>query len=65
VDDSITKPVLARIGTKLWPRIGERLADNLRDEEDWVLLRGRWLGQFSMMTVDKIKILTQPELALA
>lgn len=65
VDDSITKPVLARVGTKLWPRIGERLADNLRDEEDWVLLRGRWLGQFSMLSVDKIKVLTQPELALA
>lgn len=65
VDDSVTKPVLARIGTKLWPRIGERLADNLRDEEDWVLLRGRWLGQFSMMTVDRIKVLTQPELNLA
>lgn len=65
VDDSVTKPVLARINTKLWPRIGERLADNLRDEEDWVLLRGRWLEQFSMMTIDKIKVLTQPELALA
>lgn len=65
VDDSVTKPVLARIGTKLWTTWGEKLADNLRDEEDWVLLRGRWLGQFSMLSVDKVRVLTQPELALA
>lgn len=62
VDDSVTKPVLMRIRTKDWLRWGEPLADNLRDNEDWVLARGMWLEQFSMMTVEKIRVLTQPGL---
>lgn len=65
VDDSVTKPVLMRIRTDDWHRVGEKLADNLRDNEDWVLVRGRWLEQFSMMTVQKIRVLTQPELLRA
>lgn len=62
VDDSVSKPILLRVGQRDWHRYGEKLADGLRDNEDWLLLRGRWLDQFSMMSVDKVKCLTQPEL---
>lgn len=65
VDDSVTKPVLARVKTHDWIRWGEKLADGLRDDEDWVLIRGRWLEQFSMISVEKIRVLTQPELLRA
>jgi hypothetical protein len=62
VDDSVSKPMLLRLKPDLWHDYGERLADNLRDGDDWLLVRGRWLGQFSMMIVERVVCLTQPEM---
>lgn len=60
VDDSVGKPVLLRIRPNQWDVYGEALADNAVDGEDWLLVRGRWLGQFSMLICEKIKCLTNP-----
>lgn len=62
VDDSISKPVLLRIKTWDWETIGIRIADDAVNDEDWFLVRGKWLEQFSMMSVKKIKCLTNLEL---
>lgn len=62
VDDSITKPVLLRIRADRWFTIGQPIADKAVNNQDWFLVRGRWLHQFSMMTVTKIKCLTNKEL---
>lgn len=64
VDDSVSKPVLLRIRPNQWHEYGEALADNAVDGQDWFLVRGRWLGQFSMMIVEKIKCLTNKEMFL-
>jgi hypothetical protein len=60
VDDSISKPIVMRIKTKHWHLYGEKLADRAVDGHDWFLVRGKWLAQFSMLTVEKIKCLTNP-----
>lgn len=62
VDDSVSKPVVMRIKPRLWTSLGEKIADNGIDGQDWFLVRGKWLKQFSMMTVNKIKCLTNPEI---
>jgi len=62
VDDSTSKPILMRIKTRHWFSLGIPLADKGVDNEDWFLVRGKWLAQFSMITVDKIKCLTNPSL---
>lgn len=62
VDDSISKPVLLRIRPKMWAQYGEKLADRAVDGVDWLLVRGRWLEQFSMLIAEKIKCLTNSEL---
>lgn len=62
VDDSISKPVLARIKTNRWFEWGEPLADRAIAGEEWFLMRGRWLKNYSMLSVQKIKCLTNPEL---
>lgn len=62
VDDSITKPILLRVKTHHWHSHGEKLADNLRDGVDWLLIRGKYLDQFAMISMSKIKVLTQPEM---
>lgn len=62
VDDSTSKPVVVRIKTGLWPTIGEKMADRAVPDKDWFLVRGKWLKQFSMMTVNKIKCLTNPRM---
>lgn len=62
VDDSVSKPVVLRIPAKLWETYGERMADKAVDGADWFLVRGQWLGQFSMLSVRKMKCLTQPEM---
>jgi len=64
VDDSISKPVLLRIGPRKWFEIGKRLADRAAPG-DWFLIRGTWLEQFSMMQCDKIKCLNNPEITNA
>lgn len=62
VDDSVSKPVLMRIKTYMWHSHGEKLADRGIDGEDWFLARGKWLAQFSMLIVKKIKCLTNSEI---
>jgi len=62
VDDSISKPVLMRFKALQWNDLGQKLADQGVDGQDWFLVRGRWLGQFSMLTVRKIKCLTNPSM---
>jgi len=61
VDDSTSKPVIARIGEKLWDSVGVHAANNLVDDEDWLLMRGRWLKEFNMLLVTKVKCLNRPE----
>ena len=62
VDDSISKPIVARLQIKDWVRYGELMADRSEPGADWFLIRGRWLGTFSMLSVNKIKCLTKPEM---
>jgi len=61
VDDTTSKPVLLRVKTHRWHDIGIPLADYLIDDEDWVLVKGKWLANFSMLLIDKIRVLTQPD----
>jgi len=62
VDDSVSKPVVLRIKPWQWFSIGVRMADKAVPKKDWFLVRGKWLAQFSMMTVIKIKCLTNKEM---
>ena len=61
VDDSVSKPVIARFNERMWDDVGRHVAD-LTDDEDWLLLRGRWLKQFNMLMVTRARCLTRPEL---
>lgn len=61
VDDSVTKPVIARIRPELWRQVGEKVADRSLPGKEWYLIRGRWLAQFQLMIVKKIKCLSNPE----
>lgn len=62
VDDSVSKPVVARIRPRNWASIGVKVADRAVDGQDWFLMRGRWLKQFSMLIVEKLKCLTNPRM---
>ncbi len=62
VDDSISKSVIVRLKTPMWHTHGEKLADRSVDGEDWFLVRGKWLLQFNMLLVNKIRCLTNEEL---
>jgi DNA-directed DNA polymerase III PolC len=62
VDDSTSKPVTCRIRPRNWDAFGEIVADRAVEGQDWFLIRGRWLKDFSMMIVDKVKCLTNPEM---
>jgi len=62
VDDSVSKPVLARVRPAQWEALGIPLADKAVDGKEWLLVRGRWLQQFSMMIVEKVKCLSNPRL---
>ena len=65
VDDSQSKPVTARINKQRWEDLGEPVADKAVDGQDWFLLRGFWLADFSMFIVKKIKCLTNSEVTRA
>lgn len=65
VDDSQSKPVTARINKQRWGDLGEPVADKAVDGQDWFLLRGFWLADFSMFIVKKIKCLTNSEVTRA
>lgn len=58
VDDSVGKPITARISERDWDEFGELIADRAVENVDWFLIRGRWLKDFNMMIVKKIKPLT-------
>lgn len=62
VDDSISKPVLLRIKCHQWHAYGVKMVDRAIPKQDWFLVRGKWLKQFSMLTMTKIKCLTNKEL---
>ncbi len=62
VDDSVSKPSLLRVRPKNWNRLGVPVADHARDNIEWFLVRGRWLGQFNMMIVEKMRCLTNEKL---
>lgn len=62
VDDSISKPITLRIKPWQWERYGQPMADKAVAKQDWFLVRGRWLAEFSMLTVDKVKCLTNKEM---
>lgn len=62
VDDSISKPIRLRCQPRHWFNYGEKLADHLKDGEDYLLVRGRWMDQYSLMSVTKVKCLTNPEI---
>lgn len=60
VDDSISKPITGRVRTDKWNAFGVSIADKTIIGKDWFLIRGRYLEMFSMITIDKIKCLTNP-----
>ena len=62
VDDTTSKPVRCRIDSKDWFTTGRKVADKVKAGEDWFLVRGRWLERFSMMSINKIKCLTQEDM---
>lgn len=62
VDDSVGKPVTARLGERDWAGLGELIADRAVDGVDWFLIRGRWLKDFNMLIVKKVKPLTTPDM---
>lgn len=62
VDDSVSKPARVRVGVRDWLRWGAKIADRAVDNDDWFLVRGRWMEQFQILLVKKIRCLTNPEL---
>jgi DNA polymerase III alpha subunit len=62
VDDSVSKPVVMRFKAWQWEGIGQKMADRAVPKKDWFVVRGKWLAQFSMFTVIRIKCLTNKEL---
>lgn len=62
VDDSVSKPIRVRLRPRMWFTHGERLADRAVPKQDWFLIRGKWLAQFQMLIVHKIKCLTNEEM---
>jgi DNA polymerase III alpha subunit len=62
VDDSVSKPALLRINRRDWLSTGVKIADRAKPGEDWLLVRGKWLAQFGMFSVEKVKCLTNDEM---
>ena len=60
VDDSVSSPIRVRINIRLWDIFGEVMADRAVPG-DYFLIRGRYLSQFAMMNVYKIRCLSNPE----
>lgn len=58
VDDSVSKSVTARIRPWLWHTYGQEMADGAQPG-DWFLMRGKWLKEFSMFIVRKVKCLNR------
>ncbi len=64
VDDSVSQKVRCRVPSKLWNSYGRLIADTAKPKVDWFLVRGRWLYRFNMMSVERIKCLTNKEMFL-
>ena len=62
VDDSVSKPLILRLRPEHWFAYGQKMADRAVPGKDWFLVRGKWLGQFNMLTMTKIKCLTNEEM---
>jgi DNA-directed DNA polymerase III PolC len=62
VDDSTSKAITIRVKRDLWQSVGEKLADRAIAKQDWFLVRGKWLGMYSMLSLIRIKCLTNKEL---
>lgn len=61
VDDSVSSPIRVRVAIRDWHKYGEICADKAVPG-DYFLIRGRFLGQFSMMNVKRMYCLTQPDM---
>jgi len=61
VDDSVSQPILARIKTYHWEAAGKYIADTFIDGQ-WLLLRGKWLQNFSMLSLSKVRNLSDAKL---
>jgi len=57
-DDSVSRPIVLRFRPEAWDTVGQKLADSLVPDKDWLLIRGRWLADFNMMIGKKVKCLT-------
>lgn len=62
VDDSVGKTVRARIRPDGWDSLAVPIANKAKPNADWFLLRGRWLDEFSLLIVKKVKCLSSPEI---
>lgn len=62
VDDSVTRPIRARLEPALWEPYGRLIADKAIRRQDVFLVRGTYLGQFSMISVKKIRCITNRSL---
>jgi len=61
-DDSTKRPVIVRFKSRVWDKYGRRIADHAVDDEDWLLVHGRWLKQFNMLLAARAVCLTKPGL---
>jgi DNA polymerase III alpha subunit len=61
-DDSVSRPVILRIRPENWNTFGQKIADNAIVGKDWLLVRGRWLAEFNMIIVKKVRCLTNEEI---
>ena len=62
VDDTVSQPVRVRTQPRDWFQIGEPMAERAVPKQDWFLIRGQWLEQFSMFIAEKVKCLTNKEM---
>jgi hypothetical protein len=51
-----------RLKTNQWEELGVKIADRAIKGQDWFLVRGKWMEAFTMLSVEKIKCLTNPAL---
>lgn len=62
VDDSVSNGQTVRLRPELWEQFGRHIAARAKDKEEWFLVRGRWLAEYSMLIVERIKCLSNAEL---
>lgn len=62
IDDSTSSPLIARVDRFMWNEIGAKIFAVAANEKDCFLIRGKKLKGFPMISVDKIRCLTNPEM---